>query len=45
MKTLAVTIAIIGTIWAVNWLSTSHREAMEACQVKHSYDTCAYALR
>lgn len=45
MKTLAATTAIAGILLLFSWLSSSHKEAMEACQVKHSYDTCAYALR
>lgn len=45
MKTIAAALAVIAAIVLIHWMQTSHTQAMEACQVKHSYDTCAYALR
>lgn len=28
----------------LNWLDKTEKEAMAACQVKHSFDTCFYSL-
>lgn len=44
MKILSIMIVIIALL-AVHWLQISYTDAMEKCQVTHSYDTCAYNLR
>lgn len=44
MKILSILI-VIGAILLIHWMQTSHTNAMNICQEKHSYDTCAYNLR
>ena len=44
MKTLGIIVAICATIYLLNWLRTDANKSMEACQTKHSYETCAWNI-
>lgn len=44
MKTLGILVAICATLYLLNWVRIDTNRAMEACQQKHSYDTCARNL-
>ena len=44
MKILSKIIVIVA-ILLIHWMQTSYSNAMNTCQEKHSYDTCAYNLR
>lgn len=44
MKILGIIIAICATIYLLNWVREDTNRAMEACQVNHSYDTCAWNI-
>lgn len=41
---IRATLAIVAMV-ALIAMATDNRQAMQACQETHSFDTCAYALR
>lgn len=41
MRWIIAAFALGAALW---WIASSDEEAMRTCQVRHSFDTCHYAL-